>query len=462
MYKSRYRPRHPRRTFTARARRLFVLTSLVAAIVVFCLIYLEFYHYEAPEETQVAEMEQERETPAMVRPGDDEGGELAGRQEQEEPREREIQGQINPGDTAGKLLLQWLNNNEVAALLEACKDVYGLEKVRVGQPYVVTLDKEGVFVRFEYEVNRDQRLIVVRDGEGFAARLEEIAYDIFLQRIKGQIDSNLFATMSDLGEGAQLAVRLSEIFAWEIDFIRHIQPGDSFQVLVEKRYRDGEFSGYGKLLMAVFTNRGKEFQAYCFQDKEGYTSYYDEDGGSMKRAFLKAPLSFTRISSRFTTKRFHPILKTWRAHPAVDYAAPSGTPVLAIGNGQVNFSGWGKGAGNYVVLRHANGYESMYLHLKGFAKGIKKGVRVDQGQIIGYVGSTGYSTGPHLDFRIKKNGSFVNPESTLSPKAEPVNTAELPSFEAERDLWRLYMEGKKELAEYSDKDESQESATIAN
>jgi murein DD-endopeptidase MepM/ murein hydrolase activator NlpD len=255
--------------------------------------------------------------------------------------------------------------------------------------------------------------------------------------------------MSVAGEAPALAVRLAEIFAWEINFIRDIREGDSFSLLVEKRYRDGELKGYGSIPVAEFVNRNSKFEAYVYKDSFGNNSYFNAAGESLKRAFLKAPLSFTRISSRFNLKRLHPIHNTVRPHPGVDYAAPTGTPVKAIGSGEVTFRGSNKGAGNYITLRHANGYESMYLHLSGFAKNLKTGSRVRQGEIIGYVGSTGYSTGPHLDFRMKKNGQFLNPEKVLSPRDESVPQKRLAAFKAGRDRWRSYLKGEIALSEYS-------------
>lgn len=361
-------------------------------------------------------------------------------------------GVIAPGDTAGVLLQEWLGATEIHKMVEACKDVYSLAKIRAGQPFVVQCEDDGTLCRFEYEIDNDQRLVVVRDakdGAGtWAAQLEEIEYDVRLEKIEGSISSSLFESMTAVGESPALAVRLAEVFAWEINFIRDIRVDDSFRVLVEKRYRDGEFKGYGKMPLAEFTNQGRKFEGFLFTDSFGNPTYFTAKGESLKRAFLKAPLSFTRISSRFNLQRKHPIFKTVRPHPAVDYAAPSGTPVKAIGSGVVHFRGWGKGAGNYIVLKHANGYESMYMHLKGFARGLKKGQKVRQGELIGYVGSTGYSTGPHLDFRMKQNGKFLNPEKVLSPRDESVPKKSLEAFHKEREGWLQYMDGTLALGDY--------------
>lgn len=364
-------------------------------------------------------------------------------------------GVVEPGDTAGALLQEWIGASEIHGIIEACKNVYPLSKIRAGQPFVAHCEDDGTLCRFEYEIDSDKRLIITRaqqDGTyAWLAEMEDIEYEIRLERIEGSINSSLFETMAEVGENPALAVRLAEVFAWEINFIRDIHEGDSFRVLVEKRYRDGEFKGYGKMPMAEFTNQGKNFNGFLFIDSFNNPGYFTAGGESLKRAFLKAPLSFTRISSRFNLKRMHPILKTVRPHPAVDYAAPSGTPVKAIGSGVVHFAGQGKGAGNYIVLTHANGYESVYMHLKGFASGLKKGRRVRQGELIGYVGSTGYSTGPHLDFRMKKNGNFLNPEKALSPRDESVPKKNIEAFHRQRDTWMQYMDGRTALDEYGKK-----------
>ena len=342
-------------------------------------------------------------------------------------------------------------------MAEACKNVFPLSRLRIGQPYSIHLD-DGRFLRFEYEVDNDRMLVVTRELNGeranWQARLEKIEYEIRLARVGGEIASNLFSAMAASGETPALAMRLAEIFAWEINFIRDIRVGDSFRLLVEKRYRDGKFVGYGTIHAAEFINRNSRFEAYVFRDSFGNNSYFNAAGDSLRRKFLKAPLSFTRISSRFSPARLHPIHKTVRPHNGVDYAAPTGTPIMAIGNGVVTFIGFNRGAGNYITLSHANGYESQYLHMSRFSSGLKKGSRVRQGQIIGYVGSTGYATGPHLCFRIKRNGKFLNPERVLSPRDESVPKQRLTAFKADRDRWRSYLQGEIALSEYSREKES--------
>jgi murein DD-endopeptidase MepM/ murein hydrolase activator NlpD len=358
-------------------------------------------------------------------------------------------GIISAGDTAGGLLQTWLSPQETHNLLLICDPVYPLGRIRSGQPYLALTDKDGL-ARFEYEIDSEKKLVVSREGASYTAVLEVIAYDVRLELVEGFIEASLFLSMDSLGEGPSLAMALAGIFAWEINFLRDIHPGDSFSVLVEKRYRNGTFNSYGNLLAAKFVNQGKVYEAYSFSaEGNGQTGYYTANGDSVKRAFLKAPLAFTRISSGFNLRRLHPIFQEIRQHPAIDYAAPAGTPVKAIGGGQVTFLGSGKGAGNYVTLKHFNGYESMYLHLNGFARGLSKGKKVAQGEVIGYVGSTGYATGPHLDFRMKKDGAYINPGALPSPRAEPLARNDLETFKARRDLYRQYLGGERSLAEYS-------------
>jgi len=374
-------------------------------------------------------------------PTDSEGSEEP--QVPEDPTQHEIEPQPDPaekepvviletvqkGDTAGKILEPYLSPAQIQAMSDACEKCFSLRRLRVGKPYELTVT-DGEFSSFVYEIDADKKLIVTYENGVFSSSLEDIVYEVTTQHVQGTITSHLFQAVSDAGEGPMLAISLADIFAWEINFIRDIHPGDSFNMLVEKRFREGEFKGYGRILAASFTNQGAAFEAFSFRDAEGFPHYYNSKGESVKRAFLKAPLSFTRISSTFSPKRLHPILKVWRAHPGVDYAAPTGTPVKAVGNATVTFKGWGKGAGNYIALRHNNGYETMYLHLSGFAKGLQKGKKVAQGEVIGFVGSTGYSTGPHLDFRIKKDGTYVNPLTIASPRTEPVSKKDMPEFEA--------------------------------
>ena len=275
-------------------------------------------------------------------------------------------------------------------------------------------------------------MIISREAESFSIEKIPIPYTTETARVRGTIESSLFEAVTGTGESDVLAMNLADIFAWDVDFILDIRQGDSFQALVEKRYRDGQPAGYGRILAAEFTNQGTTFQAFLYQDGDRHADYYDADGQSLRKAFLKAPLSFSRISSGFTTRRFHPITKTWKAHPAIDYAAPTGTPIKSVGDGVIIKKGYTSGNGNYVKIRHNSSYETIYLHMKGFAKNIGQGKRVAQGQTIGYVGSTGLATGPHLCFRMYKNGAPVNPQRVKAPAAQPIDKSNLADFKVRK------------------------------
>jgi murein DD-endopeptidase MepM/ murein hydrolase activator NlpD len=238
-----------------------------------------------------------------------------------------------------------------------------------------------------------------------------------------------------MGGGQQnllLALNLSDIFAWDIDFTTALRKGDTFRILVEGLYRDGEFKKYGNIVAAEFVNYGVLSRAYRFE-VDGRADYYDAEGRSLRKAFLKAPLSFRRISSGFSKSRLHPVLKIRRAHNGTDYVAPKGTPVSAIGNGQVQAAGPQGGYGKLVVIRHPNGYKTFYGHLSGIAKGVRKGASVTQGQLIGTVGSTGISTGPHLHFEMRVGDRPVNPRKVEIPAGQPVPEALIASYRAARD-----------------------------
>jgi len=338
-----------------------------------------------------------------------------------------IDGTISAGDSITTLLGEHLSQLDIHNLDLKSRDIFPLSKICVGQPYKLTT-LNGAFESFEYDINSDEQFIIRREEDDFAVSRVPIDYVVHTEKIRGTITSSLFEAVADIGEGADLAVALSDIFAWDVDFIRDIREGDSFQAVLEKRFRDGKPAGYGRILAAEFINQGDRYQAFLFQDGNQNPSYYDAEGKSVRKAFLKAPLSFTRISSGFTTRRLHPITKTYKAHPAIDYAAPIGTPIKSVGDGTVVQATYNKYNGNFVRIRHNSTYETLYNHMSKFGRGIRSGKKVTQGQIIGYVGSTGLSTGPHLDFRMYKNGSPVNPYKIKTPASAPVSTANMESF----------------------------------
>ncbi|CAI3238676.1 M23 family metallopeptidase [Desulfovibrio legallii] len=364
------------------------------------------------------------------------------------PGEAVVRGTLEKGDTVGKLLAE-AGSDGAQEYVSAARRVFSMRAFREGQPYVIVTDAgTGRVKRFEYEIDSRRRL-VVEGQEAPSARVEAIEYVTLLNTVTATITDNLFQAVADVGESPQMALRLAELFGAEINFIRDLQPGDSFSVLVEKRYRDGDYKGYGRILAAHFTNKGSTYEAYLFHDGDNPAQYYNAKGENLRKTLLQAPLAFTRITSRFTNSRKHPILGYSRPHQGVDYAAPTGTPVKAVGRGVVTHKGWAGGYGNQIIVRHGSGLESLYSHLSGFARGLRKGQSVRQGQVIGFVGSTGLSTGPHLDFRLRQGGKFINPVKAINPRGAPVSKKSLSAFHKVMEQELAYLNGEQSLGLYT-------------
>jgi len=273
-----------------------------------------------------------------------------------------------------------------------------------------------------------------RSGDGWASSRVDVPVERRVVRVEGALRENLFESMEGLGERPQLVIDFGEIFAYDFDFASDSQPGDRFRMLVEKVYAGEDFVRYGRILLAEYEEAGGRLHtAVYFRDGDDGGGYYTPEGESLRRAFLKSPLEFTRISSGYTRARRHPVLGGVRPHLAVDYAAPHGTPVWAVADGVVEFAGYSGGNGKTVVLRHRAGFKTMYNHLSRFSRGIRKGKPVEQRQVIGYVGSTGLSTGPHLDYRVMKDGVFVNPLKQSFLPGRPVSPASRAAFAQRRD-----------------------------
>lgn len=346
-----------------------------------------------------------------------------------EPVVEEFKYSVPTGASVTSLLGDYFSPQDIHRIDQRCAEIFPLTGIVAGHVYrIVTID--GRFDRFIYEIDQEEQLLIARDGDQFIIEREPIVYEKTLELIRGTITSSLFETIAEIGEKPALAYVLADIFGWDINFILDIRKGDTFQALVEKRFRDGRFAGYGKVRAAEFVNQGQVFEAVRFKDGDSRVGFYNGRGENLRKAFLKAPLSFTRISSGYSWNRLHPILNTRRPHLGIDYAAPVGTPVKTVGDGTIFRRGYTKGNGNYLKVRHSNGYISMYLHLKGFARGIRQGARVTQGQVIGYVGSTGMSTGPHLDFRMTRHGKPINPLKLDAPAEKSVSKAHLAEFNA--------------------------------
>jgi murein DD-endopeptidase MepM/ murein hydrolase activator NlpD len=346
-----------------------------------------------------------------------------------EPGLSSFHGTITPRTTLGKALSGTLSPSAIHALVEASRPAYDLARLTVGRPFAVLLDAEGLLYAFTYGIDELRTLRVTRRGDELQAVVVSRHYETELDTIQASITSSLFGAVADAGEHDQLALDLAEIFAWDVDFNTEIQEGDSFRVAVEKLTLDGRFSRYGQILAAEFVRGTRVRRAVRFEGASG-PGYYAPDGSPLRKAFLRSPLKFTRITSRFTRSRFHPILKVKRPHYGVDYAAAVGTPVMAAADGVVTLAGWQQGYGKTVKMRHTNGFETLYGHLSRIA--VRRGQRVQQGTAVGAVGMTGLATGPHLDYRMIRNGAFVDPLRVQSPRAEPIPAAERKDFDAVR------------------------------
>ncbi|MBN2485982.1 MAG: peptidoglycan DD-metalloendopeptidase family protein [Bacteroidales bacterium] len=345
---------------------------------------------------------------------------------------RVVESVIKKNQTLGNLLGSYnLPSGSLHQLVSVSRDSFDLRKIRAGNKCVLFLDNDSLETLryFVYEHTPvDYNMLCFFDSVWAVKGKKPVT--IVQKNISGKISSSLWNAMQDAGANPMLANNLSDIFAWSIDFFG-LQAGDSFRVVCNEEFVDTLSIGYGRIHTAYFRHAGNDFYAIPFtQDSD--ESYFDQEGNSLRKAFLKAPLKFSRISSRFSNSRFHPVLKIHRPHHGVDYAAPSGTPVYAIGDGKITkaLHGYNNGGGNMIRIRHNSVYETAYLHLKGFAKGIATGKYVKQGELIGYVGSTGLSTGPHLDFRFYKNGHAIDPLKVESPPVEPIHPENRAAFDS--------------------------------
>lgn len=310
------------------------------------------------------------------------------------------------------------------------RDVFDVRKIKVGNKYVFLKTRDSIpqAKYWIYEIDRTN-YAVFQLTDSIAAWRGEKEVITKVEHIGVEIKSSLWNAMSEAGCDYSLILELSDIYAWTIDFFG-IQPGDSCKVIFEEKYIAGDTVpfGIGNVMASYFKNKGDGKYAFSFE-QDGKKEYFDENGDNLRKAFLKAPLNYRRISSTFSEARLHPVHKIVRPHHGVDYAAPSGTPVQSIGDGTVIAKGWDtKGGGNYLKIKHNSTYTTTYMHLKGFAKGISQGSKVKQGQTIGYVGMTGTATGPHLDFRLQKNGTYIDPLKFKSPSAEPVKKENMEAF----------------------------------
>lgn len=328
---------------------------------------------------------------------------------------------IQKGQTISDILADYrFSADDIHRLIQNVKPVFKLDKIVAGRRLRLTLDAAGGVQGLEYPIDEKSYLVVAREGADYKAEKKAYVFTTKLAYIWGTIEDNPIKAVAQRGETDALTIRMTDLFAWDIDFYTDLRRGDTFRMVYEKKYQEGKFFGYGEILAAEFVCRGKSFLAFRFEypdTKKG--DYFDAEGKSVRKQFLRSPLPYgAPITSRFSYNRLHPIRKIYTAHYGVDYGAPVGMPVHATADGVVVSSGSNGAAGNMIHLRHKNGYETMYLHLARIF--VKARDQVQGGKIIGTVGNTGEATGPHLDYRVKQGGSYINPLSWKFLPAEPL------------------------------------------
>jgi murein DD-endopeptidase MepM/ murein hydrolase activator NlpD len=341
-------------------------------------------------------------------------------------------GVIPNGKTLSDILSTYrMNGATIHQLAECSKSTFDVRKIRSGNNYHVLLTRDSLptLAHFIYEINQTEYL-TCSFTDSICVKKEQKELTRVKRKVSGEIESSLWNSVVAQNVPFELALELSNIYAWNIDFFS-LQKGDKYDVVYTEVRCDSNFVRIDSIECAIFNHCGTDFHAIPFT-QNGRRDFFDYEGKSLRKAFLKAPLSYSRISSHFTHKRFHPVLKYYRPHHGVDYAAPTGTPVHTIGDGKVIFKGYTKGGGHTVKIQHNSTYTTCYMHLSKYGK-ISVGSIVKQGEVIGYVGSTGLSTGPHLDFRVYQNGSPINPLKMKSPPVEPVNPELIDSFNCVRD-----------------------------
>jgi len=337
---------------------------------------------------------------------------------------------VRRGDTFSGILLRnhlYLSDIERVIAETRRRELFSLRRLRPGETIALELDLHGSLQRLEYQKSPDRIFVFEACGDSLQLHQTGLAYETYLRKVRGVVETTVDEALRSGGANAAVVLDLATILSSHVDFLTEPRGGDEITLLIEEKRYMGERVGLGPIHFATYRGRRGHHVAVRFAG-EGNARYFTPAGESMQRTFLRSPLNYRRISSRFTHRRFHPILRTWRPHLGVDYAAPPGTPVVAIGDGVVTFAAWNGGFGRQVRLRHDATYHSCYGHLSRFAKGITRGTRVARGQVIGYVGSTGLSTGPHLDFRVRRHGAYIDPLRMENPPDDPVAPDQMTAF----------------------------------
>ncbi len=352
------------------------------------------------------------------------------------PKDRVESAEIAPKMTYGVLMEEHgIAAADAAAIYEASKDIYDLATIRAGKRLDLMFDPQsGAFKGLMYPLSTEEELHVRREADGWKASREPIVYEVKLKTVNGTVSSSLYAAGLEQGMDEGAVIELGDVFQWTIDFAQDVRVGDTFTAVYEERYRDGAYVMPGRILAAKYVNGSTASQAYWFQNAAGEEGYYDEKGGSLRKMFLKAPVAFKYITSGFTTGlRYVSAFNTSTGHRAIDYAAAQGTPIRATADGVVSFAGWDGPYGNKVSIRHNGTYSTNYCHQSKMI--VKKGQKVTQGEIIGYVGTTGFSTGPHLHYEMVKNGVKINPMNETFPGTDPIKSEEQAAFDEVVKTW---------------------------
>lgn len=337
---------------------------------------------------------------------------------------------VKSGDSLARIFQRLnLSAAELHAMMQSGEEIKALKRIHPGETLRFRISDSGKLLELLYEKDRLRSLQVIADADGFTSR--EVARDPerTTANASATINSSLFMAAQNAGLSDNVTMELANIFGWDVDFALDIRQGDRFSVLYEELYLDGEKIGNGDILAAEFVNQGRTFKAVRYTAPDGHTDYYTPDGKSLRKAFLRTPVAFSRISSRFNPGRKHPILNRIRSHKGVDYAAPYGTPIKATGDGKIVFRGTKGGYGHTVVLQHGSRYSTLYAHMSRFVRGLGTGSRVKQGQVIGYIGQSGLATGPHLHYEFRVNGVHRNPLTVELPAAQPIPKQYRADFE---------------------------------
>ncbi len=365
---------------------------------------------------------------------------------------REVRERVPAGSTLTQELRRaGLPEDTTRALVHAASEVIDLRRIRAGQPYRLYLDGQNRLLAFRYELNRQDSWVFTFEEEAWVATRVTIPVrtnPVFLSAsISTSLDAALAAAVPSVRVRNELVQRIADLYGWDVDFAYDLRAGDRLEMLVQERYVEDEFVGYGDVLAAEFRVGGRRITVVRYEDSEGHVAYFAPDGTSLRRTFLRSPVPYQRISSRFSYRRVHPVTGIPRAHRGVDYVAPPGTPVQATADGVVLEAGYRREPGRYVKIRHGGSYASVYMHLSRIAEGIKVGAEVKQGQIIGYVGKTGNATGYHLHYGLQQAGRYVDPLKLQVPAAAPVPASDWTRFLEQRDRWlRLLQERRQQRA----------------